>query len=126
MSLRSLLGILCTVTSRPWSGPSELGVRPRSEGRLPRARLAPCPSAVLIVVWAPPLVVASGVGLRFWAPTPLWLDETLSVNIARLPLTQIPRALAHDGAPPLYYVLLHVWMARVRAERRRGAGPVGR
>ncbi len=56
------------------------------------------------------LAVVVGVGLRFWAPTPLWLDEALSVNIARLPVSQIPRALAHDGAPPLYYVLLHVWM----------------
>jgi hypothetical protein len=55
--------------------------------------------------------VVLGVALRFWAPSPLWLDETLSVNIARLPLSQIPRALAHDGAPPLYYVLLHGWMA---------------
>jgi hypothetical protein len=56
------------------------------------------------------VAVIAGVGLRFWAPTPLWLDEALSVNIARLPVSQIPRALAHDGAPPLYYLLLHVWM----------------
>jgi hypothetical protein len=56
------------------------------------------------------VAVVIGVGLRFWAPTPLWLDEALSVNIARLPVTQIPRALAHDGAPPLYYALLHIWM----------------
>jgi hypothetical protein len=54
--------------------------------------------------------VAVGVVLRFWAPSALWLDETISVNIARLPLSEIPRALAHDGAPPLYYVLLHGWM----------------
>jgi hypothetical protein len=56
------------------------------------------------------IAVLAGVVLRFWAPTPMWLDEALSVNIARLPLGQIPRALAHDGAPPLYYVLLHGWM----------------
>jgi hypothetical protein len=56
------------------------------------------------------LAVVIGVGLRFWAPTPLWLDEALSVNIARLPVSHIPKALAHDGAPPLYYLLLHVWM----------------
>jgi hypothetical protein len=54
--------------------------------------------------------VVAGVVLRFWTPSPLWLDEVLSVNIARLPVGQIPRALAHDGAPPLYYVLLHGWM----------------
>ena len=65
------------------------------------ARLA-CALAALTVVAA---VVA-----RFWAPTPLWLDEVISVNIAKLPLTQIPTALSHDGAPPLYYVVLHFWM----------------
>ncbi|MHB1535373.1 MAG: glycosyltransferase family 39 protein [Acidimicrobiales bacterium] len=54
--------------------------------------------------------VVAGVVLRFWAPTPLWLDEAISVNIARLPITQIPHALSHDGAPPLYYLLLHFWM----------------
>ena len=39
----------------------------------------------------------------------LWLDEALSVNIARLPLGDLRAALQRDGAPPLYYVLLHVW-----------------
>ena len=39
----------------------------------------------------------------------MWLDEALSVNIARLPLGDLHDALKHDGAPPLYYVLLHVW-----------------
>ena len=61
-----------------------------------------------------PLAAAAALGaglvLRFWTRTPLWLDEALTVNVARLPLRQLPRALAHDGAPPLYYVLLHSWM----------------
>jgi uncharacterized membrane protein len=48
--------------------------------------------------------------LRFVARTPLWLDEALSVNIAELPIGDIPDALRHDGHPPLYYVLLHGWM----------------
>src|SRR4051794_10371382 len=39
----------------------------------------------------------------------MWLDEALSVNIARLPLGDLRDALKHDGAPPLYYLLLHVW-----------------
>jgi mannosyltransferase len=56
------------------------------------------------------VAVLAGLGLRFVAPSPLWLDEALSVNIARLPLGQIPDALQHDGHPPLYYALLHVWM----------------
>lgn len=61
-----------------------------------------------MVVGAP--IVVAGVALRFYAPTALWLDETISVNISRLPLSQIPTALSHDGAPPLFYVLLHYWM----------------
>ena len=51
-----------------------------------------------------------GVVLRFVTRSPMWLDEALSVNIARLPLGDIPEALRHDGHPPLYYFLLHVWM----------------
>jgi len=54
--------------------------------------------------------VVVGVVVRFTANSHLWLDETLSVNIARLPLSRLPEALRHDGAPPLYYVVLHGWM----------------
>ena len=55
-------------------------------------------------------VVAVGVVVRFVARSNLWLDEALSVNIARLPLGEIADALRHDGSPPLYYLLLHGWM----------------
>ena len=48
--------------------------------------------------------------LRFVAHSHLWLDEALTVNVARLPLRRLPDALRHDGAPPLYYVMLHGWM----------------
>ena len=57
------------------------------------------------------LVIAAGLLLRFWTRSGLWLDEALTVNIARLPLHEIPNALKHDGAPPLYYYLLHYWIA---------------
>jgi hypothetical protein len=40
----------------------------------------------------------------------LWVDEGLSVGIARHPLSKIPHLLREDGSPPLYYVLLHIWM----------------
>ncbi|HEX2737911.1 MAG TPA: glycosyltransferase family 39 protein, partial [Acidimicrobiia bacterium] len=56
------------------------------------------------------IVIAAGVVLRFVARSDLWLDEALSVNIARLPLDQLREALRHDGAPPLYYLLLHGWI----------------
>ncbi|MEO6628663.1 MAG: glycosyltransferase family 39 protein [Aquihabitans sp.] len=51
-----------------------------------------------------------GVVLRFVTKSPLWLDEALSVNIAKLPVGEIVEALRHDGHPPLFYVLLHGWM----------------
>ena len=66
---------------------------------------------------SPPVVaVVAGFGLvavvvRFVTSSPFWLDEALSVEIARLPLGAIGGALRHDGHPPLYYWLLHGWMA---------------
>jgi mannosyltransferase len=73
-------------------------------GAGPRRRL---PVALYVAVLA--AVVA--LGLRFAATGPLWLDEALSVNIARLPVGDLLRALRHDGSPPLYYLLLHGWVA---------------
>jgi mannosyltransferase len=42
---------------------------------------------------------------------PYWIDEGISVGISSHPLGAIPGALRQDGSPPLYYLLLHVWMA---------------
>jgi mannosyltransferase len=42
---------------------------------------------------------------------PLWMDEGIAVGIASHPLGDIPSLLRLDGSPPLYYVVLHVWMA---------------
>jgi uncharacterized membrane protein len=56
------------------------------------------------------IAVAIGVGMRFASTSHLWLDEALTVNIARLPLRKLPEALRHDGSPPLYYAMSHVWM----------------
>jgi mannosyltransferase len=56
-------------------------------------------------------VLVIAVVLRFVTKSDLWLDEALTVNIAKLPLSDLTTALKHDGAPPLYYVLLHGWIA---------------
>jgi mannosyltransferase len=56
------------------------------------------------------VVLVGSLVLRFWTRSDLWLDEALTVNIARQPLHQIPSFLKRDGAPPLFYVLLHFWM----------------
>jgi mannosyltransferase len=63
-----------------------------------------------VLVGAATATVLVALFLRFYVRSDLWLDEALSVNIAKLPLTRIPGALRHDGSPPLYYVLLHFWM----------------
>jgi mannosyltransferase len=39
-----------------------------------------------------------------------WMDEGLSVGISSHPFADIPGVLRQDGSPPLYYLLLHVWM----------------
>ena len=39
-----------------------------------------------------------------------WIDEGLSVGIADRPLGDIPGVLRQDGSPPLYYLLLHLWL----------------
>ena len=54
--------------------------------------------------------IGAGVALRFICTSPLWLDEAQTVAIAKRPLTALPGALRHDGAPPLYYALLHLWV----------------
>jgi uncharacterized membrane protein len=55
--------------------------------------------------------VLAGVALRFLSRGPLWLDEAQSLAIAGRPLSHLADALRHDGAPPLYYALLHGWIA---------------
>ncbi len=42
-----------------------------------------------------------------------WIDEGITVGISSHPLTSIPGVLRYDGAPPLFYMLLHVWMSMV-------------
>jgi len=73
----------------------------RSPGRSPEQ---------VAVIAAGVVVLVASLVLRFWTPSPMWLDEALTVNIAREPLRALPHLLRDDGAPPLYYVLLHFWM----------------
>jgi mannosyltransferase len=61
-------------------------------------------------VAATALVIAAGIVFRFITRSEMWLDEALTVNISALPLGEISDALRRDGAPPLYYYLLHGWI----------------
>ncbi|HTP21881.1 MAG TPA: glycosyltransferase family 39 protein [Solirubrobacteraceae bacterium] len=40
-----------------------------------------------------------------------WEDEAITTGIASHSLSAIPGVLRHDGSPPLFYMLLHVWMS---------------
>lgn len=58
-------------------------------------------------------IVALGAGLRFHAigTKSLWLDETASLELAGRPVPDLIRECAHrDTHPPLYYLMLHVWL----------------
>jgi hypothetical protein len=46
-------------------------------------------------------------GIKTW----YWIDESLSIGLARHGLFDIPSLLLRDGSPPLWYLLLHGWMA---------------
>ena len=56
-------------------------------------------------------VLVAALVFFFWTRSDLWLDEALSVDIARVPFGHLHQALRQDGAPPLYYALLHIWTA---------------
>jgi hypothetical protein len=57
--------------------------------------------------------VVVGLYYRFTTNSKLWLDEAQTVNIASFPVRMLPAQLRRDGAPPLYYLLLHFWMGLV-------------
>ncbi|HEX2038329.1 MAG TPA: glycosyltransferase family 39 protein [Acidimicrobiales bacterium] len=61
-------------------------------------------------MWLVPLVAASGLlrweGRHAW----FWIDEGISVGIASHSLAELPGVLRQDGAPPLYSLVLHLWM----------------
>jgi mannosyltransferase len=65
--------------------------------------------------WATASLLAAITAVSLWVRTRVlgagfWIDEGLSVGIAHHPLTSIPHLLREDGSPPLYYLLLHVWI----------------
>jgi hypothetical protein len=40
-----------------------------------------------------------------------WMDEAITTGISSHSLSAIPGILRHDGSPPLFYLLLHVWIS---------------
>ncbi|HYZ29652.1 MAG TPA: glycosyltransferase family 39 protein [Thermoleophilaceae bacterium] len=87
----------------PRRAPGAPGLRARLE-RAASTRAAPIAAFIglLLVSLA---FKARGLGSAYW------IDEGLSVGIGSHPLFDIPGLLVQDGSPPLYYMLLHVWMS---------------
>lgn len=75
-----------------------------------QATRSPSRRARKAAAWLLGLTVIAGIAVRLHTSSDLWLDEALTVNIAKLPVGELLRRLKHDGHPPLYYLLLHVWM----------------
>jgi hypothetical protein len=72
--------------------------------------------------WALPVALRVALGIAFLTGFSLalrtqaihgryWIDEGLSVGISSHPFLDVPGLLHQDGSPPLYYLLLNVWMS---------------
>lgn len=56
-------------------------------------------------------LLAAAIVLRHLGTKPLWLDEAVSVTVARRPLPHLLSVLPHrDANAGLYYLLLHWWL----------------
>ena len=71
----------------------------------------PAPSRSRIALGLVGLAAVSALLRTGIAGTGYWTDEGLTVGIADASLLDLPVQLSRDGSPPLYYALLHGWMA---------------
>ena len=72
-------------------------------------------AAALEASWTTPALLVGLTGLSLFVRTRVlgggfWIDEGISVGIAHHHLTSIPHLLREDGSPPLYYLLLGLWI----------------
>jgi mannosyltransferase len=58
------------------------------------------------------LLLAASVWIRSrYVGGQFWMDEGIAVGISSHSLSAIPGILRYDGSPPLYYLILHIWMS---------------
>jgi mannosyltransferase len=105
---------MSAVAEPPATASRAPGPAVEAPGRLARVRAHVERSPRLFTVLGLALLVLASFYLRTRALTAkLWIDEGLSIGIAHHPLLDIPGVLEQDGSPPLYYMLLHVWMSLI-------------
>jgi len=86
--------------------PSRLPVAPRLPARLQRVPVRLWIGGGLVALIALSVFLRSRyIGGQFW------MDEAITTGVALHKLSAIPGVLRHDGNPPLYYMLLHIWMS---------------
>ena len=88
--------------------PASRGPLRRLDERV-RARRRPSPTVLTILGLLGLLLVSA------WLRTgsldaAFWIDEAISVGVSSYGFFDIPGVLRVDGSPPLYYLLLHLWM----------------
>lgn len=77
---------------------------------LPRLKVPPLGTAGIVALVGGLVLVSLYIRTRALGAS-LWMDEGLSIGIASQPFGDIPGVLRQDGSPPLYYLMLHVWMS---------------
>jgi mannosyltransferase len=98
---------MATATAPPGGIPRVVDVPPPK--RLEHIPIWASTAIVLVVLTA----ISAYVRTRYLsAPVgQFWEDEAITTGIASHSLSAIPGILRHDGSPPLFYLLLHVWIS---------------
>jgi mannosyltransferase len=106
---------MATEIASPPTAPSPSGRsgEARLAGQLDRWRLRA--ATVPAALWLGPglillMAISAYVRSRYLA-NQFWMDEAITTGIATHPLFSIPHLLRYDGNPPLFYMLLHIWIS---------------
>jgi len=84
-------------------------VRPRGLPRLPHGRVVSSGAVRAVVGLGALMALSAYLRMRSFGAA-FWIDEGLSWGISSHHFFSIPHVLRQDGSPPLYYMLLHIWM----------------
>ncbi|HET9123858.1 MAG TPA: glycosyltransferase family 39 protein [Solirubrobacteraceae bacterium] len=106
---------MATGIATPTTAPSPSG--PSREERLAeqldrwRLRAATVPAWLWLGLGLILLMAISAYVRSRYIGNQFWMDEAITTGIATHPLFSIPHLLRYDGNPPLFYMLLHIWIS---------------